>query len=136
MAGEDPSTSGGSKGTTPSTVAAGAASTSDSSKLVAHSDPQQAMSTAQAQPGPVGELVPEGLIWDMQEAGDMGDIDLWALSPDGENLVVNERWLQHLRARCVSSLLSHVQQHATACLPHTLCCVCVPQAMTPMPSIH
>ena len=34
---------------------------------------------------------------DAQE--DMGDIDLWSLSPDGNSLVVNGRWLNHLQQR-------------------------------------
>ena len=34
---------------------------------------------------------------DAQE--DMGDIDLWSLSPDGNSLLVNARWLNHLQQR-------------------------------------
>lgn len=29
----------------------------------------------------------------------MGDVDLWALTPDGPGLTVNSKWLQHLQDR-------------------------------------
>ena len=37
---------------------------------------------------------------DDEEREDMGDIDLWCLSPeDGGRLVVNPKWLVHLQGR-------------------------------------
>ena len=36
---------------------------------------------------------------DDDEREDMGDIDLWCLSPDGLRLVVNPRWMHHLQGR-------------------------------------
>lgn len=34
-----------------------------------------------------------------EEEENMGDVDLWALTPEGDALTVNAKWLQHLQDR-------------------------------------
>ena len=36
---------------------------------------------------------------DEEDQEDMGDIDLWTVSPGSGNLQVNGRWLKHLQQR-------------------------------------
>lgn len=66
-----------------------------------------------------------------EEEENMGDVDLWSLTPDGQSLTVNAKWLQHLQDRLLGED-SHPRKVCTptCSMPHLIAHHCPPDGIS------